>query len=64
MTEKILTTKKSGMLMLLGCLAAIALSIVLFVIGVEVSALIAVPAVILMIASVIALAGLKVLKPQ
>ena len=64
MTEKILTTKKSGMLMLLGCLAAIVLSIVLFVIGVEVSALIAVPAVILMIASVIALAGLKVLKPQ
>ena len=64
MTEKILTTKKSGMLMLLGCLAAIVLSIVLFVIGVEISALIAVPAVILMIASVIALAGLKVLKPQ
>ena len=64
MTEKILTTKKNGMLMLLGCLGAIVLSIVLFVIGIDSSVLIAIAAVILLIASVIALAGLKVLKPQ
>ena len=64
MTEKILTTKKNGMLMLLGCLAVMILSIVLFVIGIEVSPLIGVPALILLIVSLIALAGLKVLKPQ
>ena len=64
MTEKILTTKKNGMLMLLGCLAVMILSIVLFVIGIEVSPLIGIPALILLIVSVIALAGLKVLKPQ
>ena len=64
MTEKILTTKKNGMAVMLGCLGSIILSIVLFAIGVEVSPLIAVPAVILLIVSVIALAGLKVLKPQ
>ena len=64
MTEKILTTKKNGMLMLLGCLAVMILSIVLFVIGIEVSPLIGVPALILLIASLIALAGLKILKPQ
>ena len=64
MTEKILTTKKIGMLMLLGCLAVMILSIVLFVIGIEVSPLIGVPALIMLIVSLIALAGLKVLKPQ
>ena len=64
MTEKILTTKKNGMLMLLGCLAVMILSIVLFVIGIEVSPLIGVPALFLLIISVISLAGLKVLKPQ
>ena len=64
MNEKILTTKKNGMLMLLGCLAVMILSIVLFVIGIEVSPLIGVPALILLIVSLIALAGLKVLKPQ
>ena len=64
MTEKILTTKKNGMLMLLGCLAVMILSIVLFVIGIEVSPLIGVPALILLIVSLIALAGLKILKPQ
>ena len=64
MTEKILTTKKNGMLMLLGCLAMMILSIVLFVIGIEVSPLIGVPALILLIVSLIALAGLKILKPQ
>ena len=64
MTEKILTTKKNGMLMLLGCLGMMILSIVLFVIGIEVSPLIGVPALILLIVSLIALAGLKILKPQ
>ena len=64
MTEKILTTKKNGMPMLLGCLGAIVLSIVLFVIGIEVSPLVGIPALFLLLASVIALAGLKVLKPQ
>ena len=64
MTEKILTTKKNGMLVLFGCLATMALSVVLFVIGIDSSPLLAVPALILLIASAIALAGLKVLKPQ
>ncbi len=64
MTEKTLTTKKNGMLMLLGCLAAMALSTVLFVIGIDTTPLLAIPALILLIISVIALAGLKVLKPQ
>ena len=64
MTEKILTTKKNGMLMLLSCLAVMILSIVLFVIGIEVSPLIGIPALILLFVSLIALAGLKILKPQ
>ncbi len=64
MTEKILTTKKNGMLMLLSCLAVMILSIVLFVIGIEVSPLIGIPALILLFISLIALAGLKILKPQ
>lgn len=64
MTEKILTTKKNGMLMLLGCLAAMILSIVLFVIGIDTTPLLAIPALLILIASVIVLAGLKVLKPQ
>ena len=64
MTEKILTTKKNGMLMLLGCLAAMILSIVLFVIGIDTTPLLAIPALLILIASIIALAGLKILKPQ
>ena len=64
MTEKILTTKKNGMLMLLACLGAVILSGILFVIGIEVSPWIGVPALLLLLASVIALAGLKILKPQ
>lgn len=64
MTEKILTTKKSGMLMLLGCLAAMILSILLFVVCIDSTPLLVIPALLILIASVIALAGLKVLKPQ
>jgi regulator of protease activity HflC (stomatin/prohibitin superfamily) len=64
MTEKILTTKKKGMLMLLGCLTAMILSILLFIIGIETTPLLAIPALLILITSIIALAGLKVLKPQ
>ena len=64
MTEKILTTKKNGMLMLLGCLAAIVLSTVLFIVGIDLGPWIGIPALALLLASFIALAGLKVLKPQ
>ena len=64
MTEKILTTKKNGMLMLLGCLGAIALSTVLFIIGIDAGPWLGIPALVLLIISVIGLAGLKILKPQ
>lgn len=64
MTEKILTTRKNGMAVLLGCIGAIIASILLFIIGIDVSALIAIPALLLLIVSIVALAGLKVLKPQ
>lgn len=64
MTEKIYTTKKNGMAILLCSLAAMILSIVLFFIGIDTTPLLAVPSLLLLIASVIALAGLKVLKPQ
>ena len=67
MTEKILTTKKNGMLMLLGTLAVMALGIVLFILGIQggdAGAWIGVPGVCIFALSFIPLAGLKVLKPQ
>ena len=64
MTEKILTTKKNGMLMLLGCLGAMVLSTVIFIIGIEHTPWLGIPSIILLIVGVIALAGLKILKPQ
>ena len=64
MTEKILTTKKIGMAVMLGSILAMILSIVCFIFAVEALPLLAIPAIPVLLASVIALAGLKVLKPQ
>ena len=64
MTEKILTTKKSGMAVMLGAILAMILSIVCFIFAVEALPLLAIPAILVLLASIIALAGLKVLKPQ
>ena len=67
MTEKILTNKKNGMAVLLGCLAAMALGIALFVIGITMGdhgAWIGVPGLIAALATIFPLAGLKILKPQ
>ncbi len=64
MTEKILTTKKNGMAVMLGAILAIILSIVCFIFAVEALPLLAIPAILVLLASIIALAGLKVLKPQ
>ena len=64
MTEKILTTKKIGMAVMLGSILAMILSIVCFILAVEALPLLAIPAIPVLLASVIALAGLKVLKPQ
>ena len=64
MTEKILTTKKNGMAVMLGAILAMILSIVCFIFAVEALPLLAIPAILVLLASIIALAGLKVLKPQ
>ena len=64
MTEKILTTKKNGMAVMLGSILAMILSIVIFIFAVEALPLLAIPAIFIPLASIIALAGLKVLKPQ
>ena len=67
MTEKILTTKKNGMAVLLGCLAVMALGIALFIIGIskgDHGALIGIPGLLLALLTIFPLAGLKVLKPQ
>ena len=64
MTEKILTTKKNGMAVMLGSILAMILSIVIFIFAVEALPLLAIPAIFILLASIIALAGLKVLKPQ
>ena len=64
MTEKIYTTKKNGMAVMLGSIAAMILSIVSFIAAVDYTPWLAVPSMLVLIASVLALAGLKVLKPQ
>ena len=64
MTEKILTTKKNGMAVMLGSILAMILSIVIFIFAVEALPLLAIPEIFILLASIIALAGLKVLKPQ
>ena len=64
MTEKILTTKKNGMAVMLGSILTMVLSIVCFIFAVEALPLLAIPAIFILLASIIALAGLKVLKPQ
>ena len=67
MTEKILTTKKNGMAVLLGCVGAIILGFLLFVLGIEQGDLgvwIGVPGLLLCVLAFFPLPGLKVLKPQ
>ena len=64
MTEKIYTTKKNGMAVMLLSIAAMILSIVLFIVAVEEMPLLSIPSMLVLITSVISLAGLKVLKPQ
>ena len=67
MTEKILTTKRHGMAVLLGCIEAMVLGVVLFIAGIEQGdsgAAIGISGAVLFILSFIPLAGLKVLRPQ
>ena len=64
MTEKILTTKKNGMPVLLACIAAMIAGIVAFVIGIEEIPWLAIPGILLLGLSLILLPGLKILKPQ
>ena len=67
MKEKVLTNKKNGMAVLLGCIAAMVVGIVLFILGCtkgDAGAWIGVPGAILFCLSFIPMAGLKVLKPQ
>ncbi len=67
MKESVLTNKKHGMAVLLGCIAAMAAGIVLFILGVQQGdhgARIGVPGVILFVLAFVPLAGLKILKPQ
>ena len=64
MNEIVLTNKKNGMAVLLGCLGAMIVSVPLFIIGVGMSALLAFFALVLFSVSIIVLAGLKILKPQ
>ena len=64
MTEKIYTTKKNGMAIMLGSITAMILSIVSFIAAVDYTPWMALPSLLVLIASILALAGLKVLKPQ
>ena len=64
MNEKILTNKKDGMAVLLGSLATMILSIVLLIVGIQFGAWVGILSIILLSASIIILAGLKILKPQ
>jgi len=67
MTERILTTKKNGMAVLLGCIGVMILGIAAFAVGIDQGddgAWIGVPGMILFVLAFIPLAGLKVLKPQ
>ena len=64
MNEIVLNKSRNGMAMLLGILAAMVLSVVLIVIGVEVSGLLAILGFALLTVAIFLLPGLKVLKPQ
>ena len=64
MTERILTNKKNGMAVLLATVAAMVLSVVLVVIGIETSAVLCILGFMTLIATFFILPGLKVLKPQ
>ena len=64
MNEILLNKSRNGMPMLLAILAGMILSIVLIVIGVEVSGLLIGLGTVLMIVAIFLLPGLKVLKPQ
>jgi len=69
MTEKVLTNKKNGMLMLLALIAACIASVALFIWGISlgenaVGIVIGVGGLAALLAAIIMLCGLKVLKPQ
>ncbi len=64
MTEKILNKNRNGMVMLLLCLGGILGGFGLVFVGIEFIWPLAIPGVAIMLISSIALAGLKVLKPQ
>ena len=64
MNEKVLTTKKNGMAMLLLFLALDILSLVGFLLAVDYTPLFIVPCLLVLLTSTVCLAGLKVLKPQ
>ena len=64
MNEIVLSKSRNGMIMLLGILAAMAISVVLLIIGVEASAMLVFLGIALMTVAIFMLPGLKVLKPQ
>ncbi|MBR2805752.1 MAG: SPFH domain-containing protein [Oscillospiraceae bacterium] len=64
MTEKVLTNKKNGFLMLTLSIVMMILSVVVFIIGVATYPILVLLAALLLAVSIILLPGLKVLKPQ
>ena len=64
MEEKILTTKKNGMVVLLGCIALEIASVLLLIWGIAVNPLLAVLALVIMCTAWIPLLGLRILKPE
>ncbi|MBR2672201.1 MAG: SPFH domain-containing protein [Oscillospiraceae bacterium] len=64
MTEKVLTNKKNGFLMLTLSIVMMILSVVVFIIGIASFSILVLLAALLLAVSIILLPGLKVLKPQ
>ena len=64
MTEKVLTNKKNGFLMLFLCILMMIISVMVFILGVASYPILILVSVLLLAVSIILLPGLKVLKPQ
>ena len=64
MEEKILTTRKNGMAVLLGCIALEIASVLLLIWGIAVNPLLAVLALVIMCTAWIPMLGLRILKPE
>ena len=64
MEEKILSTRKNGMIVLLGCILLELLALAGLIIGIQTSIPVMVAALVLMCIVWIPLAGLRVLKPE